>query len=306
MRAAGPSLHIVHTTVFALSAEGGNLCPIVCGADALSSVQMQRLAVQFGCETAFVLKPAHPDCDLRLRYFVPQHEMEMCGHATVGTVSVLADRGRLSASPVKIETPLGVIDVSWQRNHDGVLVTVEQFAPTFGPLQPDPVAVAAALCIPVQAIALDVGPIQSVSVSRAKLIVPLHERDMLNTLQPDFETLWSLCDRYAATGFYPFTTAGGNSGTHAWARQFPKRAGYNEDPATGVAACALGAYFVQYALFGEKNEGWHNFKIEQGHTMGRPSIIEVGAKVEHGRIVATRMSGHARVLREENITLAVG
>lgn len=26
------------------------------------------------------------------------------------------------------------------------------------------------------------------------------------------------------------------------ARQFPKGAGYNEDPATGVAACALGAF----------------------------------------------------------------
>ena len=265
---------------------------------------MQRLAAQFGCETAFVLQPAHPDCDLRLRYFVPQHEMEMCGHATVGTVSVMAERGRLTASPVKMETPLGVIDVGWQRNHDGVLVTVEQFAPTFSTQQSDPVAVAAALRIPVQAIALELGPIQSVSVSRAKLIVPLHERAVLDTLQPDFETLWSLCDTYATTGFYPFTTAGGDPGTHAWTRQFPKRAGYNEDPATGVAACALGAYFVQYALFGGKDEGWHNLKIEQGHAMGRPSIIKVGVCVEHECIVATRMSGYARVLREEDITLA--
>jgi PhzF family phenazine biosynthesis protein len=267
---------------------------------------MQRLAAQFGSETAFMLKPTDPGCDLRLRYFVPHHEMEMCGHATVGTVSVLAERGQLTASPVKIETPLGVIDVAWQRDHDGVQVTVEQFAPSFGEKIADTDVVAAALRIPVQAIALEVGPIQSVSVARPKLIVPLRERTVLDTIQPDFEKLWSLCDRYATTGFYPFTTEGGNAGTHAWARQFPKRAGYDEDPATGVAACALGAYLVQYAPFGGRDEGWHNFNIEQGHAMGRPSIIEVGARLEHGRIVATRMSGRARVLREEEITLAAG
>ncbi len=264
---------------------------------------MQRLAAQFGCETAFVLKPVEPSANLRLRYFVPRHEMEMCGHATVGTVAVLAERNYFRASPLKVETPMGVLAVAWQRNADGVRVTVEQFAPTFSEQQPDPAAVAAALRIPVEGLALEVGPIQSVSVSRAKLIVPVRERAVLDQLQPDFERLWTLCDEYETTGFYPFTR-GGDKVSHAQARQFPKRAGYNEDPATGVAACALGAYFVQYAVFGEKNEGWHNFTIEQGHAMGRPSIIEVGARVEHGRIVATRMSGHARVLGEEDITLA--
>lgn len=267
---------------------------------------MQRLAAQFASETAFVLKPADPGADLRLRYFVPRHEMEMCGHATVGTVAVLAERDHFAASPIKVETPMGLLAVAWQRNVDGVRVTVEQFAPTFGEQQPDPAAVATALRIPVEAIALEVGPIQSVSVSRAKLIVPLRERAALDRLQPDFERLWALCDEYETTGFYPFTRGGGKDTSHAQARQFPKRAGYNEDPATGVAACALAAYLVQHALFGEKSEGWHNFTIEQGHAMGRPSIIEVGARVEHGRIVATRMSGRARVLGEEDIALAAG
>lgn len=34
-------------------------------------------------------------------------------------------------------------------------------------------------------------------------------------------------------GFYPFTLALKGPGTDAEARQFPKRAGYDEDPATG-------------------------------------------------------------------------
>lgn len=306
MRTAAASLHIIRTTVFALGDLGGNPCPIVLGADALSSVQMQYLATQFGSETAFVLKPADAGADLRLRYFVPRHEMEMCGHATVGTVAVLAERGQFRTSPVKVETPMGVLGVEWRRHADGIRVTFEQFAPTFSEQQPDPTAVAATLRIPVEALALKVGPIQSVSVSRAKLIVPVRDRAALDHLQPDFERLWALCDQYETTGFYPFTRGGDKDAGHAQARQFPKRAGYNEDPATGVAACALAAYFVQYGVFGEKREGWHNFTVEQGHAMGRPSIIEVGAKVEHGRIVATRMSGYARVLGEEDVTPAMG
>lgn len=58
--------------------------------------------------------------------------------------------------------------------------------------------------------------------------------------------------------------------------------------------------------FGGKSGGWHDFTIEQGQAMGRASIIEVDARVEHGRIVAIRMTGHAKVFGEEDITLAAG
>jgi predicted PhzF superfamily epimerase YddE/YHI9 len=58
--------------------------------------------------------------------------------------------------------------------------------------------------------------------------------------------------------------------------------------------------------FGEKSGGWHDFSIEQGQAMGRASIIEVDARVEHSRIVAIRMTGHAKVLGEEDTTLAAG
>lgn len=299
-----PRVRVVHTTAFGLTAEGGNPCPIVFGAERLASAQMQRLAADFGSETAFVLPAERPGCELRLRYFVPQHEMEMCGHATVATVSLLAEEKRLRDSPVRIETPLGVLAVEWRRDADGVLVTVEQLAPRFAERNPGPAEVAAALGVPVSALAPEVGPIQSVSVSRAKLLVPLRRRTQLDGLQPDFERLWALCDAYETTGLYPFTLAGADARTQAWARQFPRRAGYNEDPATGVAACALGAYLVEHGVFGEKTEGWHNLRIEQGHAMGRPSLIEVGARVDQGRISATRMSGRAVVLGEEAVTVA--
>jgi trans-2,3-dihydro-3-hydroxyanthranilate isomerase len=297
------TLPIIHTNVFGMTPEGGNPCPIVFDADGLSGEQMQSLAAHFGLETAFVLAPAQPNCDLRLRYFVPRHEMEMCGHATVGTVSVLVSRNRLTSSPVNIETPLGAISVDWRRDRHGIRVTVAQFPPTFSTENPTGAEVASALGISERAIAFNVGPIQSVSTSRPKLMIPIREREVLDGLQPDFERLWSLCDQYQTTGLYPFTIQAKRVGTHAEARQFPKRAGYNEDPATGVAACALGAYLTEYEIFEEKTAGWHAFQIEQGHAMGRPSIIQAESYAEDGRIIRTRISGHATVVSEEFITV---
>ncbi|MFQ5937475.1 MAG: PhzF family phenazine biosynthesis protein [Acidiferrobacterales bacterium] len=298
------TLHVIRTTVFGTTAAGGNPCPIVFEADQLSSAQMQRLAAGFGVETVFVLKPTRTGCDLRLRYFVPKHEMEMCGHATVATVSVLAEHGRFHDSPVRVETPLGALCAHWQHDPEGTLVTVEQFRPTFNHESPSVAEVSAALGVSEDAVALDIAPIQSVSVSRSKLIIPLRERGALDSLRPDFERLWALCDAYQTTGFYPFTIDSGNPYTHAQARQFPKRAGYHEDPATGVAACALGAYLVEHTVFGSKEGGWHNFQVEQGHAMGRPSVIRVAAKVAADKIIRTRLGGRTWVLGEEDIVLA--
>ena len=71
--------------VFCHDGAGGNPTGLVLDASALSTDEMQALAQQCGHESGFVLPPADGDkADFRFRYFVPRHEMEMCGHATVG------------------------------------------------------------------------------------------------------------------------------------------------------------------------------------------------------------------------------
>jgi len=157
-----------------------------------------------------------------------------------------------------------------------------------------------ALRIPLTAITKDNGPIVSVSTSRPKLIVPIVSNDILDRVEPDFEMLWSLCGQYGTTGFYPFAKNDTGTPNSYSARQFPKRAGYNEDPATGVAACALGSYLTMY---GSCKSGWNYFNIQQGYAMGKPSLLEVGAYLENGNITKTSVSGKAHVLNKESLTL---
>src|SRR5713226_5529622 len=110
---------VVHTSVFEADAGGGNPAPVVLDATHLSKEQIQQVAAAFGAETAFVLDPVVQDADVQFRFFVPNHEMEMCVHATIGAVTVLVDRKCLVKSPVRIETLSGTISVEWTTGEGG-------------------------------------------------------------------------------------------------------------------------------------------------------------------------------------------
>lgn len=281
----------IHTVVFQAREGGGNPCPVTLEADGLTTEQMQAMTRDFGVESAFLMRPTRSDCHVRARYFVPLHEMEMCIHATVACATVLAEEMLVTDSPIVIETVLGPVQVSWERREDGIDVGVEQFLPKFQPRNPTREEICRVLRIPETALAE--GPIQSAATSRFKLIVPLASREILNALEPDFEALWELCDQYETTGFYPFAREEQAEGTVFFARQFPKRAGYNEDPATGVAASALSAYLAQHQIV-PIQAGWNSFTIFQGEAMGRPSVIGADVFVEAGRITRTRVRGRAQ------------
>src|SRR3954469_15887831 len=273
---------VQHAVAFADGPGGGNPCPLVLGADGWTDAQMQAAAAAFGHETCFVLEPSGPDAAVRLRYFVPRHEMEMCVHATVAA-AVLLDLPEGAA----VQTPLGLRRIERPERGEAV---VEQFLPDVGPPVTDAGPWLAVLGA--AAHALGEGPVMVVSTARPKLMIPLADERALDGLEPDFPALWALCDGAGATGVYAFTEQA--EGVDAAARQFPVRAGYDEDPATGVAACALGAYLTErWAQEAEPATGVRSWVIAQGRAMGRPSRIETTIRMREGAIVATAVGGAA-------------
>jgi PhzF family phenazine biosynthesis protein len=223
---------VVWTTVFPDGPGGGNPCPVVFGADAARDDELQAAAAAFRHETAFVLAP-RAGGDARLRYFVPAHEMDMCVHATVAAVVLLAQRGRLrEGGPARIETPLAVREVAWDLASSSATVGLP--ATSAGPTVTDAAPLLAALGVTEADVA---GPIEVASVARPKVLVGLRDAACVDAPTPDVQRLWAICEDLEATGVYAFA-AGPDAGTVA-ARQFPVRAGYDEDAATGVAAAAL-------------------------------------------------------------------
>jgi PhzF family phenazine biosynthesis protein len=262
-------------TVFADGPGGGNPCPVVTDADGMTDDEMRGIAEQYGHESTFVLAPTDPAARLRLRYFVPRHEMEMCVHATIAALSLLDQPGSL-----RVQTPLGL--VSAEIDTDGT-VTVEQFSPVFGESVAVAVAVAEELaaamgCAPAQIVAA-----RSVSVSRAKLMVDVTG---LHALQPDPDAVRRVCERLDVTGLYPFMV---DEDGRVFARQFPRDSGYAEDPATGLAAAGLACLLAMR----ENTDGRHGYDIRQGQAMGRPSLIRAHATRVGGEVTRVAVSGRA-------------
>ena len=86
-----------------------------------------------------------------------------------------------------------------------------------------------------------------------------------------------------------FSVEPSNATETAYSRMFAPEFGIIEDPATGSAAGPLAAYLIEHKLATERRP----LVIEQGHTMGRPSRIEV--RVSGGGV---RVGGTAVVVLE--------
>ncbi len=61
---------------------------------------------------ACLVPPADPTCAFGVIYFNNVGYLGMCGHGTIGVVASLAYRGRLTPGPVRIETPVGVVEAT--------------------------------------------------------------------------------------------------------------------------------------------------------------------------------------------------
>ena len=289
----------LETTVFSDNKNGGNPCPLIFDYGNLSTDQMLKITKYFGFESVFISESLKEDAEYRFRYFVPNHEMEMCVHATIAGVTFLAKNNLIKKNNIEIETLLGNITIKLKQNIDhSILITVNQFAPKFSQNNPSKKEVAECLNISQEIIDTTDFPIQSVSTSRPKLIIPIINDEQLHNLDPNFKTLWALCESYNTTGFYPFSLQTKNQNYDFEARQFPNNVGYNEDPATGVAACALGAYLTKYS----KKINFNNKEITigQGKALDRSSKIMVKTSTNK-TLTTTEVSGYAKIIDKKTL-----
>ena len=211
---------------------GGNPAPVWLVADALSANEMQELARSSGHESVFVLKPRDTSHRLRMRNFVPQHEMEMCGHATIAALWLLRHSNAWNGTPTAVQTASGLVHGRWW---DG-MVEISQPQATVRCVDPALVhEIARCLNIDAQDVAT---PVINASTCRVKTLIRLASTQALHALQPILEGVEPLCQRLGSTGLYPYARSPDDALTVS-ARQFPKSSGYPEDAATGIAAAAL-------------------------------------------------------------------
>jgi PhzF family phenazine biosynthesis protein len=273
--------------VFTHHGRGGNPCPVVLDASHLSDRDMQAIARETGHESGFVLPATSEEFDLCFRFWVPNHEMEMCGHAAIGALWLLTTTGRLAESEVRITTMSGPVSGFIARGEANDLrAEITQPAGKAVPLSSEAgQAVLRALRLS-RADLLDLSILNAVT-SRVKTLIPLRDPDRLHALKSDMATTEAVCRSIGSTGLYPFAVVERSSQTFE-ARQFPRSSGYPEDAATGIAAAALAFGLLREGLIAR---GPQPIRILQGRAMGRLSEIRVRLGFAGDRAIGCLLGG---------------
>ena len=243
--------------------EGGNPVPLVLDAQGMTASDMQALAAHHGHESSFVVPADGDDHLCQLRFFVPGHEMEMCGHATVGTLWALRQWGRWTTPRARVQTLSASVDIEWDDAGNRAWVS-QPAAATSAPTPAQCRAIAEVLRIDPDLPGLHM---INASTSRVKTLVRLPGVAELNALTPDFEAMRDVCEAIGSTGLYPYALMTDG----ASARQFPKASGYPEDAATGIAAAALWGYLNETGSVPADGV----YTVRQGVAMGSPSAIQL-------------------------------
>ncbi len=259
-----PEIPIYQVDAFASRVFAGNPAA-VCPLDKwLPDEVMQAIALENNLsETAFFVKNGD---GFDLRWFTPAHEVDLCGHATLGTAYVIASRLEPGRDEVRFQSRSGPLTV----RRDGELYTLD-----FPALPPERIADDAKV-----ADALGAAPVELWD-EMDLMAVFASEADVAG-LEPDMAKVAALDTRGI------IATAPGDECDFV-SRFFAPKAGIPEDPVTGSAHCILTPYWA-------KRLGKTKLSARQISARGGELMVEDrgGRTLISGR-VAPYMEGRIRV-----------
>jgi len=275
----------------------GNPLAIFPEAEGLSSEEMQSIAKEMNLsETTFVLPATDLKAQFRLRIFTPSSELPLAGHPVVGTCFILAERGIISlkegSNRIHQECGAGVLPVDIIVK-DGKVdqAVMTQSPPRFFDEYTDRKLLADSVGLSEDQLLPDDLPAQVVSTAVPQLIVPARSLRHMDKIELDLVAMRKVLAATRSDSFMIFTRECVHDESTAHARMFAPNMGIAEDPATGSASGALGAYLVRRGLV--KAEPTAYILVEQGYEMGRPSSIHVEVDADEQGPTEVRVGGQA-------------
>ena len=285
---------------------GGNPLAVFPEAEGLTTEDMHRLAREMNLsETTFVLPPQAPEADFKVRIFTPAAEMPFAGHPVVGTHWVLAHLGRVDlrepVTQVRFELGVGVLPADLHVTGGQVeRVVMTQDQPTFHTVLDDVTELATGLGIAPEAITETGWPVQIVSTGVPQMMVPvrsLAEVQALDASKLNTAALNRVCRALGTKCVMVFTLETERPKSTVHVRMFAPLLGVPEDPATGSANGALGAYLVHHRALGV-TEPTTYIVSEQGAEISRPSTLYIEVDSKDEEITAVRVGGQVAPILE--------
>jgi PhzF family phenazine biosynthesis protein len=179
---------------------------------------MQNIAMENNLsETVFFVPSDLTDADFEIRWFTPELEINLCGHATLASAFVIFNYLHFARTEIKFSSQSGILSVT----KNGELI--EMNFPSWTPERSNESA-------EIFQRALGVNEIVGIYKNR-DLLIELSNEDAVKNCAPDFSLI-------RKSGYKIIITARGNSVDFV-SRFFAPTAGIDEDPVTGSAHSQL-------------------------------------------------------------------
>jgi PhzF family phenazine biosynthesis protein len=266
---------VLRYSAFSDDPAGGNPAGVVLDAGGLDDASMLAIAAELGySETAFLIDANGRE--FAVRYFSPLSEVPFCGHATVATAVALAER--MGAGELLFHTPAGAVPVSVTEDGSGAfratLTSVEPYVED----APREAVIEALAALGWPATDLDPSLQPRITYAGARhLVLAAATRARLASLDYDFDRLAALMRSLDLTTLQLVWRE--SAAVFHVRDPFPV-GGVVEDPATGAAAAAFGAYVRHLGLIAPPAV----LTLHQGHDMGRPGLLTVELRAGDQRV----------------------
>lgn len=185
-------------------------------------VWMQNMAMEINLsETAFLQKYKE---GFKLRWFTPQNEVDLCGHATLASAHILWQIGMLKQdSEARFYTKSGKLTAKKNQEWIELNFPIEEDVEIRAPKEIKE--------------GLNLIP-NYVGKNRMDYIVEVESEEVLKNINPDLELLKKVKTRGIIV-----TSVSSSDEYDFVSRFFAPRIGINEDPVTGSAHCCLGPFW---------------------------------------------------------------
>lgn len=272
-------VRVFHYDAFSSKPNKGNPAGVVLDADGLTEKEMQDIALKVGFnETSFPMESEI--ADLRIRYFTPGHEMNLCGHATMAAIHALKTRGLLDKDELMIETGAGILPIKIHTTADQELyITLKQATPTFEEFSGDKRDLASSLGLDIEDLEAEL-PIIYGSTGLWTLLIPINDLNAFKKMKANNKLFPQILKEMPRASVHPFCLETYDQDAQMHARHFSSPfSGTLEDPVTGTASGVMGAYYAKYIKDDRENE--LHLLIEQGNEIGKDGRVRVTATKTH-------------------------
>jgi trans-2,3-dihydro-3-hydroxyanthranilate isomerase len=263
--------------VFSSQPGQGNPAVVVLNGQGLTDDQMLRIAGEMKVsETAFVLPARSATADLRIRWFSPACEVNMCGHATIAAVHVLREHDLLpsvmESRSLRIETKGGLLRAMIEamgRVNPRMIVWLNLVRPVLTPQLFEPLVWSPLLGTPQDAFTDSPPPVRT---QDGDLIVFVPNVFSLNGVEPRMPALAAHCRATGIRGVCVSTANTLSPAITVQSRFFAPAVGVDEDPVTGSVHGPLAVHLVNAGVV-KTYDGIAALTCTQATPAGRAGLV---------------------------------